>query len=210
MAERSDQMTEESLEDDEANQALDEAQAVMDRIESGDSAAPSGSRSGAAGVSTDRETESTSDDGSLLPSPGSLLPSVPSLQPSEWFSKEFFLGSLVVVGGAAFVGRMVLFFLGKFGGYLGLFLASFVLAAASSERRYLEIGLASLVASGLFAFLANLSILGLFTAQPIRAALLGGGVGLLIGLVGAYLGRDLRSGLSRDVGGGDDKDEPPI
>jgi hypothetical protein len=104
----------------------------------------------------------------------------------------------VVAGGAIpLVG-----FLGRLG---GLFVVAFAVGLLGSGRRYAEVGLAAAVASGLGFVAGALSstfvpfAVELLTQYGVAIAGVGAGVGALAALVGHYLGRDLRAGLTRDL-----------
>lgn len=124
------------------------------------------------------------------------------------FSVRVFLGALLLCVVGTVVGTSVGGFLpggGFLGRIVGLFGAGFAVGLGTSHRRYLEVGVAGGVASGL-GFLLN--VLG-STVLPVAADLLsrygvtiaGGGAaaGVLVALVGHYFGRDLRDGLTREV-----------
>ena len=120
------------------------------------------------------------------------------------FSARIFLLALVlsvvavVVGGAVplvgFLGRLV-----------GLFAVASLVGVLSSKRRYLEVGLAGGLASGLGFVVGTLT--GAFFPFAVRLladygvviAGVGVGVGALAALVGHYVGRDLRDGLTREL-----------
>jgi hypothetical protein len=120
------------------------------------------------------------------------------------FSPRTFLLALVlsvvavVAGGAiplvGFVGRLV-----------GLFVVAFLVGVVSSERRYLEVGLAGGLASGLGFVVGTLTnaffpfAVRLLTEYGVVIAGVGVGVGTLAALVGHYVGRDLRDGLTREL-----------
>jgi hypothetical protein len=103
-----------------------------------------------------------------------------------------FLGGAVPVVG--FVGR-----------FLGLFAVAFAVGLVSSRRRYLEVGLAGALASGLGFVLGTLtSVFAPFAVQFLAdygAAVVGvgAGAGVLASLAGHYFGRDLRDGLTREI-----------
>jgi hypothetical protein len=100
----------------------------------------------------------------------------------------------LVVGGSVPV-------VGVVGRFLGIALAGFVLALVSPTRRYLEAGLAGAVVAGL-GFLLSTLVTPLFPVVAeygLRIAGVGTTAGLVAGLLGHYLGRDLRAGLTRDL-----------
>jgi hypothetical protein len=120
------------------------------------------------------------------------------------FSPRVFLLALVlsvvavVAGGAVplvgFVGRLV-----------GLFAVAFLVGVLGSDRRYLEVGLAGGLASGLGFVVGTLTnaffpfAVRLLTEYGVVIAGVGVAVGALAALVGHYVGRDLRDGLTRDL-----------
>lgn len=97
--------------------------------------------------------------------------------------------------------------LGTLGSAAGLFAAAFLLGVVLTRRRYPEVGAAGAGVGVVTAVTGTLTAaflpIGLdFLAQyGVGLAAVGGGIGLLLALVGHYLGRDLRAGLTREVGG---------
>jgi hypothetical protein len=97
--------------------------------------------------------------------------------------------------------------------YVGLLVVAFAAGLVGSRRRYLEVGLAGALASGLTFVVAALTSLlnplglGLLGQAGVggagqlglTVAGIGVGTGLLVSLAGYYFGRDLRDGLTRDV-----------
>jgi MFS family permease len=120
------------------------------------------------------------------------------------FSPRVFLVALllsvvaVVAGGAVpllgFLGRLV-----------GLFAVGFLVGVVGSKRRYTEVGLAGALASGLGFVLSTLTAaffpfaVRLLAEYGVAIAGVGAGVGALAALVGHYVGRDLRDGLTREL-----------
>jgi hypothetical protein len=104
----------------------------------------------------------------------------------------------VVAGGAVpllgFVGRLV-----------GLFVVAFAIGLVGRERRYLEVGLAAALASGMGFVVGTLTsaffpfAVRLLSEYGVAIAGVGAGVGALAALVGHYFGRDLRDGVTRDL-----------
>jgi hypothetical protein len=120
------------------------------------------------------------------------------------FSPRAFLVALALSLVALFLGGAIPI-IGFAGRFAGLFLVAFLLGAVGSRRRYLEVGLAGALASGLgfvvsavtsafFPFAVNL-----LAEYGVGIAGVGAGVGLLVSLAGHYFGRDLRDGLTRDL-----------
>jgi hypothetical protein len=108
-----------------------------------------------------------------------------------------FLVGLFVVGSVPIVGFL--------GGFVGLFVVAFGIGLVASRRRYAEVGLAGGLAAGA-SFVA--SVLGtrflpigvrLVADYGTEIAAVGVGAGALVALVGYYFGRDLRSGLTREL-----------
>lgn len=125
------------------------------------------------------------------------------------FSVRVFLGALLlcVVGTVAGTTVGGIFPGGGFlGRVLGLFSAGFAVGLGASHRRYLEVAAAGGVASGLGFLLSTLGSVFLPVAADLLSrygvAIAGGGAaaGVLVALVGHYFGRDLRDGLTREVG----------
>lgn len=129
-----------------------------------------------------------------------LTPSRPRLG----FRPRGFLVALLLSVVAMFVGGSipVVGFVGRF---LGLLAVGFALGVLSSRRRYLEVGLAGAVASGLGFVLSALTTVffpfavDLLAEYGVAVAGLGAATGFLASVVGHYFGRDLREGFSREV-----------
>lgn len=112
------------------------------------------------------------------------------------------LAAVGIVGGGAVLGFVPV--LGAVGGFAGLFAVAFALGAIWSSRRYAEVGLAGAVAAGLSFVLNTLGAslpLGAVWLQRhgVTIAGVGVGAGLLVALLGYYFGRDLRTGLTREI-----------
>lgn len=107
------------------------------------------------------------------------------------------LAGLLVGGAIPLVG-----FVGRF---LGLFAVGFGVGLAASRRRYLEVGLAGALASGLAFVLSTLTAVfapfavDFLAEYGVAVAGMGAGAGLLASLAGHYFGRDLRDGLTKEV-----------
>lgn len=86
-------------------------------------------------------------------------------------------------------------------GLLGVALGTFLLGAAGSRRRYVECGLAGAVVSGLSLVLTSTNLVLLAALRDLgpQLAVVGAGGGLIAAVVGHYLGRDLRGGLTAEV-----------
>jgi hypothetical protein len=100
----------------------------------------------------------------------------------------------LVAGGAVPV-------VGYLGRVLGVALAAFALAFLSSGRRYVEAGLAGALAAGLGFVLGTLNsaLFPVVADYGLQIAGVGTTAGLLAALLGHYLGRDLRAGLTREL-----------
>lgn len=83
------------------------------------------------------------------------------------------------------------------GGLLGVFVAGFGLGLVD-RRRYVEVGFAGAAVSGV-ALLADYLAFSLLGGFGPSLAAFGAAAGALVALVGHYFGRDLRSGLTRDL-----------
>ena len=125
----------------------------------------------------------------------------------RWFSAKAFAIALAVVAVATFVVGAVPLIGGAIGTVGGVFVAAFTLGTVLSSQRYVETGLAGAVAGGGTAVTSVLGVgflpIGIDYLQQWGPSLLaiGGGLGLVVALLGHYLGRDLRAGLTADIGG---------
>jgi hypothetical protein len=125
----------------------------------------------------------------------------------------FSLRSFLVLVVASLVGVVVGGVVPIVGRYLGLFAVAFLAGLVGSRRRYVEVGAAGALASGLTFLLSAVTtaltplgagLLGRLGAAGlaevgVTVAGIGVGTGLLVSLAGHYFGRDLRDGLTRDV-----------
>ncbi|WP_318568942.1 hypothetical protein [Salinigranum marinum] len=120
------------------------------------------------------------------------------------FSPRTFLIALVLSVGAVVVGGSIPL-LGFVGRLVGLFAVAFLVGVVGSDRHYLEVGLAGALASGLGFVVSTLTsaffpfAVRLLSEYGIAIAGVGAGVGALAALVGHYVGRDLRDGLTREL-----------
>ncbi|WP_280585249.1 hypothetical protein [Halorubrum sp. Boch-26] len=125
----------------------------------------------------------------------------------RWFSAKAFALSLVAVAAGVFVGGAIPLIGGTIGSAGGVFLAAFLIGLALSSRRYVETGLAGAGAGATVAVMNVLGVgflpIGIDYLQQWGLPLLavGGGLGLVVALLGHYLGRDLRAGVTADVEG---------
>lgn len=120
------------------------------------------------------------------------------------FSGKATLLAVVLTGIGMFLGGAIPL-VGGIGRFVGLFLAAFLVGLVLSERRYLETGLVGAgaatvtVLSGFLgaAFLpVSLQVL---QDYGVSFAVVAAAIGLVLALLGHYLGRDLRAGLSQDL-----------
>lgn len=115
-----------------------------------------------------------------------------------YFSPKAFLGALVGLAILAGVGRSVVPIVSGIGGLLGAFAGAFLVGLVSSKRRYAETGAAGALLGAISAVPGFIAF-GLGIQSVATIAAVGGLVGLVIGLLGVYFGRDLRQGLSKDI-----------
>lgn len=115
----------------------------------------------------------------------------------DLFSTRVFVLSLVLVVAGALIGGAIPVF-GSLSVLVGVFVAGFVLGLAVSGRHYLELGLAGAAAGGL-SFLVRTLVFSVAAGRGTEVTAFGAGAGLLVTLVGYYFGRDLRSGLTREI-----------
>jgi len=134
-------------------------------------------------------------------SEGIIASRVPPLE-SVFSPRSFLVRAVVLLLGAIAAG-----FVPLVGGILavalGVFGAAFLLGAVSSERRYLETATAGGALGGFLALAWSFSI-AIASGGTTRLAGVGLGVGLIASLLGLYFGRDLRKGLTKDIGADDD------
>ena len=116
------------------------------------------------------------------------------------FSPKHFLAALLFMAGGLLVGSAVPLIPGT--GFLGVAFAAFAFGLVSSGRRYLETGVAGAVVSvlGFVLFSLTTFAVGFMNGLGPQVALLVGAGGFLAGAVGNYFGRDLRAGLTADLG----------
>lgn len=118
-----------------------------------------------------------------------------------WFSvRTFGLVLLTTVALSLLTGWLVP--LVPASGLIGVFAAGFLFGVLGEERHYLEVGAATLLSGAVTAILGNLlvsvaAIVGGGTGAPLMA--LGASASGLTGIVGHYVGRDLRDGLTREI-----------
>lgn len=118
----------------------------------------------------------------------------------SYFSLRVFLAALVAT---TFLGGVGRFFVPLIGGVAGLAAGAFLVALASGDGRYLEAGLAGALVGAIGTLAGGLSV-AFATGAATRLLAVGGVGGLVLALLGAYFGNDLRAGL---VGGSEDWSE---
>lgn len=140
---------------------------------------------------------------------GRAFPSASSSTPSESsgvrarlrerarrvFSVRAFLVALALAVGTFLIAGVALPF-ESVAGLVGVFAVGFALGLAG-WRRYVEVALAGAATAGVGMVLQDLFLSFLAGLAP--AGVLGAGTGLLAAVVGHYLGRDLRDGLTREL-----------
>lgn len=140
--------------------------------------------------STEESEDADSERGGRL---SRLRPSV-----SSPFSVRVFLLAVVLMVVGSAVAGLVPFVPASVATVVGVFLGAFALGLGRGTRSYLEVSLAgagTAVVAALTQFLL-ISVVGNL-GVPLAAA--GAGAGLGAAVVGHYLGRDLRAGLTRDL-----------
>jgi len=114
------------------------------------------------------------------------------------FSVRTFGIALVLSVTLAFVaGAVIPFIPDNVTGLVGIFLAGAVIGAGSGNRHYLEVGAATLMTGALTILLSNFTIAVFGPGVPLVAV--GASTSGIAGLLGHYVGRDFRSGLTRDI-----------
>ncbi|QSG10098.1 hypothetical protein [Halapricum desulfuricans] len=111
--------------------------------------------------------------------------------------RTFGLALVLTIGLAFVVSAVVPFVPDNLTGLVGVFLGGGAIGLASDARRYLEVGAAALMAGALTVLLSNFTIAVFGPGVPLVA--LGAGSSGVAGLLGHYVGRDLRAGLTREI-----------
>lgn len=125
------------------------------------------------------------------------------------FSLRAFGIALVAIGLGGFLGGSLLGIVpligGSIGNALGIVVATFLVGAVGADRRYVETGLAG-AGVGTVSALAGLVSVGVLPVgvrflreYGVGVAAFGAAVGVVLALIGYYLGRDLRDGLTREI-----------
>jgi hypothetical protein len=114
------------------------------------------------------------------------------------FSLRAFLLALVLAVGGALVTGLVPFLSGALAAVVGVVVAGFGLGLLREQRAYTEVALAGAAFAGVATLLDFLlwSVVG-GLGVPVTA--IGFGAGVIAGVLGHYLGRDLRAGLTREL-----------
>jgi hypothetical protein len=130
--------------------------------------------------------------------------------PAVGLEGRYLSGKALAAAGVALAAGSVLGgfvpLIGTLGSAAGLFAAAFLSGVAFARRRYPEVGVAGAAVGALTAVTGTLTAaflpigLDVLAEYGIGLAAVGGGVGLALALLGHYLGRDLRAGLTREVG----------
>ncbi|RXK51868.1 hypothetical protein [Halorientalis pallida] len=187
MAERSDQRTrpDESVEEslDDATFGLDDEPTVTS--DTGPSPSSDTGKSGLAGRLS-----------AAVRAPFGAVASRLSSPLEGLFSLRAFLLLLVTSVAGMVLAGMVLPF-GSIGGLVGIAAVAFGAGLASERSRYVEASVSGALASGISWVLGNLVLTAVGPGVPLVAV--GVGFGVLAALLGHYFGRDLRSGLTRDL-----------
>jgi len=114
------------------------------------------------------------------------------------FSIQAFVLAVVLSVGLAFAaGAVIPFVPDNIAGLVGIFLAGGVIGTGSGSRRYLEVGAAALMTGALTILLSNFTVAVFGPGAPLVAV--GATSSGIAGLVGHYVGRDFRAGLTRDI-----------
>jgi hypothetical protein len=112
---------------------------------------------------------------------------------------------VIVASAIGFLGGGSVPIIGTIGQFLGLFISSFLIGAIGSRGRYAESAIGGGLVTGTLLLLGTLT--SVFTPFAVEfladygIAIAGAGVGLgsIIAVIGHYFGRDLRSGLTKDI-----------
>lgn len=113
-----------------------------------------------------------------------------------WFSVKAFLVALALAAAGVLAGGSIPV-VGGFGGLVGVFVAGILLGLVGNGRRYVEVGTAGAAVAGASALLDHIGWALVGIGLPL--VVVGAGAGLVAGVLGHYLGRDLRAGLAKDI-----------
>jgi len=128
----------------------------------------------------------------------SWLPSLPS-RPTIMTPRGLGLALLTTVSGFLIAGAIPIVgsVLGGVAGLLGIGAASFVLGSLK-RGRYVELAVSG-ATTGAVAFFLDRLLLSVVGNFAVPLTLVGGAAGLFAAVIGLYLGRDLRDGVTRDI-----------
>jgi len=115
----------------------------------------------------------------------------------QLFSVRTFGVALLASIVAAFAFAFVIPFVDTLGAIAGIFAVGLGFGLVGERRQYLEVGFAGATAAALGAVMDFLVVA--LAGRGDLILLFGVGSGLLAGVIGHYVGRDLRSGLTRDI-----------
>lgn len=113
------------------------------------------------------------------------------------FSPRRFLVSLVLIAVGLYAAGSLIPILPATG-LIGVFVAAFALGVINSEQWYVEIGVASAVASGV-SVLSDILLLTIASRFGIGLVVAGVAVSVVVALLGHYFGRDLRGGMTKEI-----------
>jgi len=117
----------------------------------------------------------------------------------EVFSLKTFVAALVLAAiGSAVGGFIPIPLVDSILAFAGIFLATFVIGAASARQHYPEAGLAAGLVAGGSALQSHFYLAFVGGSGPLLIAA-SAVIGLVCGLLGHYFGRDLRDGLTREI-----------
>ncbi len=148
----------------------------------------------AAEFELDEAAEGTDEVGATAESNG--LRSRASTRAKALFSPRSFLAALLLSVGGLFAASTLVPLPGA--GLLGVFLATFLFGLVAEERRYAETALAGGIAAA-SSTLLDFAVVAFLGGFGVSLAVLAGVLGAVVGGVGAYFGRDLRDGLTREI-----------
>lgn len=114
------------------------------------------------------------------------------------FSPRFFLVSLGAIAAGLIVGRTFVPLFSGLGGLLGVFAAGFLLGLRGGRRRYVATATAGAGVAGIASFV-DYFVLSLVGGIGLPLVALGAAGGAIAAVVGRYFGRDLRTGITREL-----------
>ena len=112
------------------------------------------------------------------------------------FSPRVFIAALLVTVAGLFAASTFVPLPGA--GLLGVFVGAFLLGLAIHERRYVETALAGGIAAAVSTLL-DFAVVAFLGGFGVSLAVIAGGLGAVVGVAGAYFGRDLRNGLTKEI-----------